>query len=758
MLNAKRRPGGPGVDGREPVPDNQGVPASAAPADAAAPGRHWIEMRFLLPALAAFLLVPAVSLAADEFPKERGLEALHGISILPEPELARLTGGEFRILPDTAVQARPGLDAAAAVESLLDGIEEATGIRLERSEAAAAGNVILLEPASGSDLARVPAGAARREAYRLEAAPEKIRIAAETPAGLFYGVQTLLQLIEQGEGSAPGIEITDWPDMEFRAVHIDLWYHLDRPWYYRHLFRQLARYKINAAVFEFEDKFGYRSHPALAAPGALTHEQVRDLVRLARRHHIEIVPLVQTLGHVSFIAKHPEYQHLREVPMSNWQLCPLKKGTFPLIRDMITEVLEVVQPARYFHIGGDEARELGKGEECRRKWGDRAAVESYRLWLDFVCRLLAKHGKTAIVWDDMFLKHFSEADLAGLPENLIYMRWNYHTGKFEEQNRKILKLGYPVWIATSSQTMTPLFPDQRIRVFNNANFIPSSVALGIKGVLNTAWEDMGVHPETYWMGFLASAEFAWSSKKPTTEEYRRKFFRLFYGDKAAGLDKVYEILSRKGFLRREHGWTEEFAALDLPPLPDTHFHVESGWAEKHKDLVAEAKRRRPQYAEAVRILRENLSRPVKNRYNLEVLLLTARTALHFTDLVLRIAEIDSHLAAAEREHRAGDDQAAVNRYHRIGRIIDDLRREKALLLRDTVRTWEKSMYPRDFRHIPGGWERFVHQIGRDNYYANKTIDLSYIFEIEEKLPLFAYQQGLYDVLVEILRGDTPWDD
>jgi hypothetical protein len=110
-----------------------------------------------------------------------------------------------------------------------------------------------------------------------------------------------------------------------------------------------------------------------------------------------------------------------------------------------------------------------------------------------------------------------------------------------------------------------------------------------------------------------------------------------------------------------------------------------------------------------------------------------------------------------RDHQKSDDQTAINRYHRIGRIIDDLRHKKSVLFDETVRVWEKSIYPKDFRHIPGGRDKFVHQIDRDFYYGNKTMDLSYIFEVEEKLPLFAYQQSLYQVIVDNLRGEHPWD-
>jgi hypothetical protein len=187
----------------------------------------------------------------------------------------------------------------------------------------------------------------------------------------------------------------------------------------------------------------------------------------------------------------------------------------------------------------------------RAKWGDKAPVESYKLWLTFVCDLLKKRGKTAIVWDDMFLRHFNAADMARLPDNLIYMRWDYDAGKFVDRDKLILNLKYPVWVATAAQTMTPIFPDQPLRVYNNANFSPVAVALGVKGVLNTAWEDEGIHPETYWIGFVCSAEYSWSGKKPTTQEFGRFF--LFHGPGRRNSPR-YDILSRK-IIRRESGWT-----------------------------------------------------------------------------------------------------------------------------------------------------------------------------------------------------------
>ena len=310
-----------------------------------------------------------VQAAQDAPAKKAGLHSLYGIDIIPEPQLVGAVDGEFVIDSATAVYVDPQLQDPTPVDSLQEGLEQVLQLRLPKIGSLRPANVVALKLVPESALREVPEGNARKEAYSLEITRAQITIEAAHGAGLFYGVQTLLQLAEQGKGRVRGLKIADWPDMEFRAIHVDLWFHLDRPWYYEHLFRQLARYKINTVVFEFEDKMSYSKHPLLSAPDAMTREQMRQLVETGKRSHIEVVPLVQTLGHVAFIAKHPEFSELREVPMSNWQLCPLKKGTFPLIQDMLDEVLDTFQPAKYFHIGGDEARELGMGAECRAEMG-----------------------------------------------------------------------------------------------------------------------------------------------------------------------------------------------------------------------------------------------------------------------------------------------------------------------------------------------------------------------------------------------------
>ena len=103
------------------------------------------------------------------------------------------------------------------------------------------------------------------EGYILTVSGEKAEITAKGEAGLFYGCQSLEQLLEDSRDynkPVPACKITDFPALSYRAVHFDVKHHLDHMNYYYESIDRLARYKINAVVFEFEDKLRFRGSPS----------------------------------------------------------------------------------------------------------------------------------------------------------------------------------------------------------------------------------------------------------------------------------------------------------------------------------------------------------------------------------------------------------------------------------------------------------------------------------------------------------------
>ena len=224
---------------------------------------------------------------------------------------------------------------------------------------------------------------------------------AVTPAGLFYGVQTLVQTVVPLRGGLgiPGLKIEDWPDIPDRAVHYDTKHFQENADYVRNFIRELARYKINILVWEWEDKFEYQSHPEVGAPGAFTPAQMREFTAYAKKYHVQIVPLVQGLGHVSFILKHPKNIPLREVASDNWGFCPLNEKTYEFMFALLKEAAEATPGSEYLHIGCDETYVLGKGVECgcQAKMAEIGRYGLRQIYINRVSEYVEKAGTQAHV-------------------------------------------------------------------------------------------------------------------------------------------------------------------------------------------------------------------------------------------------------------------------------------------------------------------------------------------------------------------------
>lgn len=226
---------------------------------------------------------------------------------------------------------------------------------LKTGDRAASGSVILI-------LDKALKTPESEEGYILTISSDRIEISSKGEAGIFYGCQSLEQLLEDAAVSGkalPACEITDWPALGYRAVHFDVKHHLDHMNYYYESIDRLARYKINAVVFEFEDKLRYRRQPLVGAPQSISIDEMAALTRYARERHIEITPLVQGLGHASFILKHEEYRGLRELSWNPWAFCPLNEGTYQVLFDLYRDAIDATPGSKYLHIGGDEIGNIG---------------------------------------------------------------------------------------------------------------------------------------------------------------------------------------------------------------------------------------------------------------------------------------------------------------------------------------------------------------------------------------------------------------
>jgi len=345
-------------------------------------------------------------------------------TLLPHPREVIWREGSYR-LPDASVVC---VDAAVA-ERLNTALAELV------ADAAARAVALEIEPSPSLDdgLYRLSLGVApgepvclgdSPEAYQLAVSPTGVSLVAREAHGLFDGLQTLRQLMAQGDGCLPCVLIRDWPALSMRGVHLDLKGGMAPAEYWQETIRLLAHFKTNAVLVEYEDKFPYQSHPDIVAEDALTREELDAILRTARDHFVEVIPLLQCLGHVEYILRHPCYDALRESGEMT-QFCPLHEGSLPLFCELADEVMDAHPDARWFHLGADEAWLLGDCPLCRQHVAEHGKLD---LFLGYVNRAIAHvrdRGLTPIIWDDMIQRNLDEKGLELLPEDVVLCDWFY---------------------------------------------------------------------------------------------------------------------------------------------------------------------------------------------------------------------------------------------------------------------------------------------------------------------------------------------
>ena len=521
------------------------------------------------------------------------------------------------------------------------------------------------------------------EGYRLEISKDGISITGKDKAGLLYGFMTLEQLMEDADEQGiplPLCSIEDFPLLPYRAIHLDIKHHRQKTDYYYKLMDKLAGYKVNAVIAEMEDKLAYERQPEVGSVDAISISEWKKLSEYAMERNIEISPLIQGLGHASFILKHEQYKELRDDPESDWAFNPLDPKTYEVQFDLYCDAMEATPYGRYLHVGGDEVHTTGRGS-------GKSPLELQLLWLDKVCKFAEENGRVPIVWDDMPIQHAGlyramfntnltseEVDnlweenehklidfLDLFPTNCIYMRWNYQTPQ-AEGNIKAMEWfsehGLKVMGATAGQTRWVLMPQDESNMENIRSFAMTSIEKGLDGLLLTLWDDDSPHFELYMRGILAFAEYSWSGDKRNKETikaaYRqREFSNAVAGDEFAFIDQLEGPVAfwnnallgskNRNSLRKLTNPKEE-AIIDLPDEENP-----GQWSIKYADRLQKAVKMQEACDTIAFKIRTMKSLASRNVYRLEIYEWVNQMARFAPSYLLALQAFDEAESAQAKE-------------------------------------------------------------------------------------------------------------
>lgn len=694
---------------------------------------------------------------------------LRGYSVIPTPQVVRLASGDV-VLDDGWVVDAGKINAQdIAVRTLLSDVAEFHSLHLR----AGSGDVKVIRLGVAPGTVVTKAGAEiDKQAYRLSIDDRAIEITGNDSPGLFYGVQTLVQLLKRDEAGRlllPKGVIEDWPKLQLRFLHWDTKHHQDRMETLKRYLDWAARFKVNMIAFELEDKFEYPSHPVIGAPGAFTTAQLQELVDYGLERYIQIVPDVQAPAHLAYALKHPEFADLR-ADGNNYQACLCDPRTYDLIFSMYDDVIKATKGVDYFYVSTDEVYYAGICAKCSKPYNE----ENRSLqWVEFVRRAhehLAKRGRRMLIW----------LEYPVLPQHVKLIPPDIIDGVIGEPEYLPIenKIGMRQLAYVSTQGGEHLFPshlsleNERGVSRGRIESTYESISFGRHwkgspiGTFGAAWDDSGLHNETFWLGWSAVAQYGWNPATTPVEQHVAEFMDAYYGRRAVGMIEVYRTMQRqarswertwervtsrvrgpgygnsygKGIGTRRTDMT--LSAPSLPQMPD--LRVQPVIAGKYGNFLAEARGRMLENDQLILALQTNLGRVDRNHYNLEVFLAIAEFMGHHWRLLDGLADAEESLKRAEAAAGGNKPETAVGRLVAAYNTIDRVRREGIKTFDDLRVVYEKSRYPKG-RSVGG--RKFFHVLDdTKDHWADRTADLTFMFVPEQSIGLDKWQQALRQVM------------
>lgn len=346
-------------------------------------------------------------------------------SLIPKPVSITSTGGYYELKPGTDIYIQGESPELKQIgQYLAERLKPSTGFEIDvrtTNEVPGSGNIFLALSGADSKLAD--------EGYELTVTKDMVKLTAKDPAGLFWGIQTIRQLLptkiekstrQDGPWEIPTGTIADYPDYSYRGSMLDVARHFFAVSDVKRYIDFLAYYKMNVLHLHLSDDQGWRieikSWPNLTTHGGstevgggkggfYTQEQYADIVQYAKESYITIVPEIDMPGHINAaLASYPELncngkatELYTGIEVGFSTLCTKKDITYKFVDDVVRELASIT-PGPYIHIGGDESHVTKK--------------EDYIPFVNKVQDIVLAHGKLSIGWDEISLSTLKPTSVA----------------------------------------------------------------------------------------------------------------------------------------------------------------------------------------------------------------------------------------------------------------------------------------------------------------------------------------------------------
>lgn len=370
-----------------------------------------------------FLFIVSISLFFNSCNSEK-----QDITIVPEPVILKQEHGFFKLDQSVSIYSEQATESIHfSKEFLQKEIESRSGIKLEISDTKTRFSQIELD--LNPDLAE----SLGNEGYYLNIGPKEIKIEGASEAGIFYGIQSLIQLIPIQNAETiklQSLHVEDFPRFEYRGMHLDVCRHFFDVDFVKKYIDFIAMHKMNTFHWHLTEDQGWRieikKYPKLTEIGSkriekdgseyagyYTQEEIKEIVNYAKDRHITVIPEIEMPGHsLAALAAYPNlscsggpFKVANEWGVFHDVYCAGKEETFEFLENVLMEVIELF-PSEYIHIGGDESPKTRweKCPDCQKRIKEEGLKDEHELQSYFIQRMekfLLSKGRKIIGWDEI---------------------------------------------------------------------------------------------------------------------------------------------------------------------------------------------------------------------------------------------------------------------------------------------------------------------------------------------------------------------
>ncbi len=527
-------------------------------------------------------------------------------ALLPRPQEVQYGSGTLA-LRGLAIRfaSRPSSEdqfAAQQLASRLSAIGQTT-VEIKQGKSSARA-IVLNRTGEGGALPadNESTGPDSRESYTIQVTPKGVEIRGRSSAGIFYGVQTLLQMVEGtgAEAVLPVARVKDWPTMAYRGVMVDFSEgELIRVSEAERQIDLMARFKANQYFFYSEASIEFEGYDVVNPNGRYSREEVRQVIEYARQRHIDVVPCMELYGHMHNMFRFEKYADLG-LPRYGGEYDPRNPRMYEVLDNWIEQTAKLF-PSPWYQVGFDEPWSLGKVGVVPGKDPFKTFMEV----LGHVSEKAKSQGKRTLFFADIdqgasTLSKHPEL-LKDIPAGAIAMPWIYEVrDNYASFVEPLAKMGIPTIVTPGVWAWNELFPDFHRSFFNINGLTATGRKYNTLGMLNTTWTDsrQTIYRLTL-PGIAFGAAAAWQPEPVDTNTFFRDYCAVVYpAAVAAEIAPALEELSTVEEIFENVLQDTTQSAFWADPLAPGHLKkLQAGEAEiRRARLLAESAQERVQRA------------------------------------------------------------------------------------------------------------------------------------------------------------------